>query len=429
MLSLVIAAFVGSGALTYAATASLSFTTTIEGGSLVESASYVVFKDGSTYFAKNGTTGAIDYSGTNASEIINNVITVLYGTTSGGSILLKAGRYVIDSEIQIPAVDKFEESFALSIQGEILSGEAYYTKLLDIVPEGTILEAANGYTGHIIFVGYNASSGYHAKNVVISHLTISGHELPYLSSGHASITMAVGKAGLRALNVINAHFHHLTFINCYYGIYMTTNAGNNDGVQISHIWAGYNRYGILVGGASHSVFIRHIYTYLNYGTAIHLAGSGIVSLSDVYSNADAWELLSVFNSSIQIYGNGFTTLENIVIYSGKSGDWAGIRGLYLSIAKINATILVDNIMIQGVNGTAVYVKESNIQGFISLNRIYASPNASSTVGGEGRNNGYGVQSMLQNTTGTQLYLQNSVLYNNVLGAYSGNFTRVDNVLP
>lgn len=73
MLSLLIGAFVGSGALTYAATASLSFTTTIEPGSMVETASYTVFKDGSTYYAKNGTTGAIDYSGANASQITQNV--------------------------------------------------------------------------------------------------------------------------------------------------------------------------------------------------------------------------------------------------------------------------------------------------------------------------------------------------------------------
>jgi len=92
MLSLVIAAFVGSGALTYAATASLSFTTTIEGGSLVESASYVVFRDGSTYFAKNGTTGAIDYSGTNATQVIQNAI-----GTGDKKIFVRAGLYSLIS--------------------------------------------------------------------------------------------------------------------------------------------------------------------------------------------------------------------------------------------------------------------------------------------------------------------------------------------
>jgi len=40
----------------------------------VETTSYVIFRDGSYYYAKNGESGAIDYSGTNASTIINNAI-------------------------------------------------------------------------------------------------------------------------------------------------------------------------------------------------------------------------------------------------------------------------------------------------------------------------------------------------------------------
>lgn len=147
MVSLLIAAFVGSGALTYAATASLSFATTIEGGSLVESASYVVFKDGSTYFAKNGTTGAIDYSGTNASEIINNV------WQPNTRILLKAGIYVLTTKLSAQ-------------NNSVLEGENAYT---------TILYAANSAMGHIIchaakYPGQPAPFGDPNYNVTIKNL-------------------------------------------------------------------------------------------------------------------------------------------------------------------------------------------------------------------------------------------------------------------
>ena len=39
--------------------------------------SYLIYKDGSTYYARNGITGNIDYSNTNAVTLFNNTITAL----------------------------------------------------------------------------------------------------------------------------------------------------------------------------------------------------------------------------------------------------------------------------------------------------------------------------------------------------------------
>jgi len=75
--------------------ASLSYSTVIENGSMAETASYIIFKDGSTYYAKNGTTGAIDYSGTNATYVIKSAI----DSSSKGLVFIMAGTYVIDSTI------------------------------------------------------------------------------------------------------------------------------------------------------------------------------------------------------------------------------------------------------------------------------------------------------------------------------------------
>ena len=52
----------------------------------VEGASYVIFKEGSIYYARNGKTGVIDYSGTDASKIIQATINAL---TNGGKIFIE----------------------------------------------------------------------------------------------------------------------------------------------------------------------------------------------------------------------------------------------------------------------------------------------------------------------------------------------------
>ncbi len=48
--------------------------TVIQPGSMVTSGYYTIFNDGSTIYAKNGTTGAIDFSGTNIATVVNEAI-------------------------------------------------------------------------------------------------------------------------------------------------------------------------------------------------------------------------------------------------------------------------------------------------------------------------------------------------------------------
>jgi len=69
--------------------------TVIEPGSMVSDSSYIIFPSGSSYYAKNGTTGAIDYSSTDAGVVIEYAITAL--GSQGGIIHLKVGVYNIAS--------------------------------------------------------------------------------------------------------------------------------------------------------------------------------------------------------------------------------------------------------------------------------------------------------------------------------------------
>jgi len=62
-----------------------------------QAASYIIFTDGTTITAKNGTTGQIDFSGTNESSVIQNTIDV---TPDFGMIVIK-GQYAPDSIINL----------------------------------------------------------------------------------------------------------------------------------------------------------------------------------------------------------------------------------------------------------------------------------------------------------------------------------------
>jgi hypothetical protein len=77
----------------------------------VEEASYIVFTDGVKYYAKNGNTGMIEYSGDDAGAVINYAINNL--PASGGRIFIRTGTYSVKTQIVI-------NKYAVMLEGEQL---------------------------------------------------------------------------------------------------------------------------------------------------------------------------------------------------------------------------------------------------------------------------------------------------------------------
>jgi parallel beta-helix repeat protein len=65
---------------------------------LAFAASYLIWTDSSTIYAKNGLTGIIDYSGRDAATVINKAITATHDE-GGGLVFIKSGKYSISSSI------------------------------------------------------------------------------------------------------------------------------------------------------------------------------------------------------------------------------------------------------------------------------------------------------------------------------------------
>ena len=81
---------------------------------------YTVFTDGSTIYAKNGATGAIDYSGTTASTVIQNAINGLTAGRSTTETVAIRGAFTITSSISVPSytiLDLGDASFTRSGTG------------------------------------------------------------------------------------------------------------------------------------------------------------------------------------------------------------------------------------------------------------------------------------------------------------------------
>jgi hypothetical protein len=66
---------------------------------VVTPATYIVFTDGSKYYAKNGSTGVIEYSDTDASNVIQYAVNNV-NILGGGKILIRRGKYIINRSVK-----------------------------------------------------------------------------------------------------------------------------------------------------------------------------------------------------------------------------------------------------------------------------------------------------------------------------------------
>lgn len=79
-----------------------------------QGASYIIYRSVNTYFSKNGTTGQIDYSGGNVSDVTQNSIDDLSST--GGMIFFKSGTYDFSNTVNWP-IDSSEYTNPIIIIG------------------------------------------------------------------------------------------------------------------------------------------------------------------------------------------------------------------------------------------------------------------------------------------------------------------------
>jgi len=138
----------------------------------VEEASYIVFTDGSKYYAKNGSTGMIEFIDNDASNLLQNVINALAG--KGGRIFIRSGVYNITKFIRL-------------IPNLVIEGEAPGFMKVDVTDETVYPTQAQGVTLNITdtsvsHVFYYYDDNYWVRNIEISKVAVRGGGLLLLGN-------------------------------------------------------------------------------------------------------------------------------------------------------------------------------------------------------------------------------------------------------
>ena len=110
--------------------------------------SYIIWTDGTNYYAKNGKTGQIDYSGTDAAKVIQSAIQNM----TSGIIFVKSGTYSISDTIRLKSNiallgERMQATtFVSSVSPMFKLDSVYYAEIgnIDLEPAGNWAIQING---------------------------------------------------------------------------------------------------------------------------------------------------------------------------------------------------------------------------------------------------------------------------------------------
>jgi len=319
---------------------------------------YLIWKDGSTYYAKNGMVGTIDYSGTNGATVIQNALDAL---TRGGLVLLVGRTFDLGTtQIQL----KYDGQRLRGLSGSIVpeteitySGTDYAIK----VAKANVSNALYGFEVGEFYLGVTGGSGsgiltYNAHWGIVHDVYIEGAVIGIKSYGcweseimHCEIRSPTNR-GIWVDGEVAMGSHLLRIEDNYidgtpYGIYIDDNASNPLGIKIRDNDFGFvnSMVGVLVTYQTRNLEI----------TGNHFEeGVGLTNTVQIRLNGVGYKHMR----DTHITGNTFIT-SNTAIYI----DYA--IGVYIYHNIIN-----------GYGGSAVFVDTltSNHAGKVMVDENYIS---------------------------------------------------------
>lgn len=341
-----------------------------------ESYSYIIWTDGTNYYAKNGSTGKVDYSGTNASTVINAALSQLNGNRS---IFFRSGIYNISAPL---IINHSNILFSGEVTGwdSSLGGTRFNktgnTNIIDVVGTST------NRIERIKFQNFNIDGNY-----VYTGNGINLSYVKYIFIDGVSILYQVGSA----LSVYSCYTCEVTnSLIALSGIDATTPAiymrgdidNTNVEIDVHHNTIANNHYrdiqimnGVDIDIADNNIesyqVVNHIYastyTTISNNYMIGANGSGILTDggNDIKIINNYLELVK--NSGIETAGGYPVLIDGNTIFSS----------VYYGIAShAKGSSVVNNVLFNNSGGIFIYGANEIIIG----NKLYDNPGTAILVG-------------------------------------------------
>ncbi len=361
-----------TGTITFVNSNSVTGSNIVSGSYIVSShgttrcASYIIYSGSGIFWAENGRTGNIDYSGSDSTFVVQSAITA---SSSGSKIFFLSAIYPITGSINV--------NKPLILEGEHAFGDMFFINdsvYYGVTKNGVVLvdDSADGID--VLKLGYiNATYpiqfGTHVKN-----LCITGNR----QAGTVSDTTFKTGSAITIRNVNNVILENLTLYRKEYGIYTETSGSSsplprNDIIMCNNICLAYNKRGIKVTGGTEHLYMNNIFGYVNQYEMLDIDTYYDVHISNVLSNADAIQSNSVNDPCIFISsGYGNIHLKDVLINgaAGASNKPPGTLFIQLSSYKTGSMAFLNNIIVQGSRGNAIDVDGGLTGSYVFINNLY-----------------------------------------------------------
>lgn len=274
--------------------------------------SYLIYKNGSVYSAKNGVTGVLDFSSTNCSFVTLSCVNVL-PVKVGGLIMFKADKFYFDTQITLSG------RYGVDIEMEVRSWRSE-TASLDQPNVGFYLLKDMSY----LFLADNQGVGG-VYSLTFKNLKLYGN---YTSAGYSATAIRVRSSDRTVIeNVVIKNFKVgidggsmgdnclIRFVSVQAGETGIVFSGSNGVIEYPYI-ATMSLRGLYLGGSCNLVIHPQVfYVPISADSAINIyAGTGISIIDPiVYSNGVGINIWRVGSGNSVRGGQVYSNTYGIVV--------------------------------------------------------------------------------------------------------------------
>lgn len=319
----------------------------VSNGSFVVGPSYIVFTDGSNFFARNGKTGAVDTSGSNPTTVIQYALDQT-SSSGGGAVQIKAGNYSLPSLITLRSNEVLQgegsEATLLYLQDTIttLGVQIYTVKNVTVKDLKIVRSPTSPATAYGVLQVYN-----NAYNVVVDNVHVDA-----LNKGSGLVLSWGGNRNIVFQNsyITNASTDGIQILGAVNGMRISGNMIYNTG-----------KSGIVVNGGSYGPDTNMtIANNIIRKFAVTTTGTAAIFMTP--SNA------ATYTDHVSIMGNVITAA------SGVSASSAGIYTTYAAVStRANSNLVVSSNVVYGVRGLAdCFISEGPNGYYFGTDILYAN---------------------------------------------------------
>jgi parallel beta-helix repeat protein len=327
---------------------------------MVDSASYVVFQDATSYFAKNGTTGKVEFSGANATTIIQNAIDEC---VSGGLVFIREGNYQITTTLTVSDVTL--EGTGIPYESAD-APELYVHKSFLWARDKNMITVENGGAlKNLIIANYLTGYGPMANNPATVGATVS------VQSGVSVQNCFIwgGNYGITGIALVK-----LEVIDCIIkanqeGIYLLQGGATNNEIHIQNC--------IIRQQASHGIYLQHgrgctivdnLIENIS-GIGIHvMGGNGNLIQGNWFEMNIGYDIFILNTTGLQINPGNITIRNNVFVSNnpsrtGGSHEIDILAGAYF-IIEGNVDLVVPVSCSVAVESASVRVVDYRLNSFL-----------------------------------------------------------------